>query len=50
MSEETTGDLSTYELTIDITNRIYSNALLKPDSEDYKTLSSQLHDVVRFFN
>lgn len=49
MSEETTGDLSAYELTIDITNRIYNNALLKPDSEDYKTLSSQLHGVVRFF-
>lgn len=47
-SEEAPNALVTYELTMDITNRIYNSSLLKSNSSDYAILYKQVTDMVRF--
>lgn len=37
---------SRFELTLDITNRVYNASLLTPDSPDYKLLASQVNTSV----
>ncbi|XP_053540541.1 uncharacterized protein LOC108273325 [Ictalurus punctatus] len=45
-SEEAPNALVTYELTMDITNRIYNSSLLKSNSSDYAILYKQVTDML----